>query len=162
MSLKTMKNLRSVLNKLTNPISQQQGFVRASILLDWHLIVGERFANFCQPEKISFPLERRTGGRLTLKTSSAFAVEISHLETIVVERINRYFGYKAVDKLLIKNGRITPRTIKKQPQPQVSPDQLSSIEKMVEGIENSALRDALIELGKGVYDQQRQTKPSSA
>ncbi|WP_051908835.1 DUF721 domain-containing protein [Candidatus Odyssella acanthamoebae] len=146
------------MNKLTTPISQQQGFVRASILLDWHLIVGERFANFCQPEKISFPLERRTGGRLTLKTSSAFALEISHLETVLVERINRYFGYRAVDKLLIKNGRITPRIIKKQPQPQVSPEQLSHIEGMLEGIKNSALRSALIELGKGVYDQRNKTK----
>jgi hypothetical protein len=158
MSAKTMKNLRSVLNKITAPISQQQGFVRSSILLDWHLIVGERFANFCQPEKISFPLERRTGGRLTLKTSSAFALEISHLETILVERINRYFGYKAVDKLLIKNGRLTPRTVKKQPQPQITADQLSHIETMLEGIKNSALRSALIELGKGVYDQQNKTK----
>lgn len=150
-----MKNLRSVLNKLTTPISQQQGFVRASILLDWHLIVGDRFANFCQPEKITFPLERRTGGRLTLKTSSAFALELSHLEPLIVERINRYFGYKAVDKLMIKNGQIKPRVVKKQPCPEVSSDQLTEIECMLDGIEDPKLKAALIELGKGVYAESR-------
>lgn len=148
-----MKNLRSLLQKITTPVSQQQGFVRASILLDWHLIVGERFANFCQPEKISFPIERRTGGRLTLKTSSAFALEISHLEPLIVERINRYFGYKAVDKLLIKNGKVTPRIPKKHPQPQVSSEQLIRIESFLDGIEHPVLRTALIELGKGIYSK---------
>lgn len=148
-----MKNLRSLLHKITTPISQQQGFVRASILLDWHLIVGERFANFCQPEKISFPVERRTGGRLTLKTSSAFALEISHLEPLIVERINRYFGYKAVDKLLIKNGKVTHRTPKKHPQPHVSPEQLIHIESLLDGIDHPALRATLIELGKGIYSK---------
>lgn len=148
-----MKNLRSLLHKITTPIAQQQGFIRASILLDWHLIVGARFANFCQPEKISFPHERRTGGRLTLITSSAFALEISHLESIIVEKINRYFGYKAVEKLYIKNGRVIPKAPKKQPQPSVSPQELFEIESLLDGIHDTALRSILVELGKGVYDQ---------
>ncbi|WP_010300225.1 DUF721 domain-containing protein [Candidatus Odyssella thessalonicensis] len=151
-----MKNLRSVLDKLTTPISQQQGFVKASILLDWHLIVGDRFANFCQPEKISFPPQRRTGGRLTLKTSSAFALEISHLEPIIIERINRYFGYKAIDKLIIRNGKVTPPSRKIQPTPTVSAEQLSYIESLLEGIHDPALKATLMELGKGVYHQHAQ------
>lgn len=145
-----MKNLRTILTKITTPLAQQQGFIRASILLDWDLIVGERFAQFCQPERISFPHERRTGGRLTLKTSSAFALELSHLEQLIVEKINQYFGYKAVDKLLIKNGKVTPRPKKIHPIPTVDAETLTHIESLTDGIHDPKLRATLIELGKGV------------
>ncbi|MBX3487005.1 MAG: DUF721 domain-containing protein [Candidatus Paracaedibacteraceae bacterium] len=148
-----MKNLRNILSRITTPLAQKQGFIRASILLDWDIIVGEKFAAFCQPEKIIFPHERRTGGRLTLKTSSAFALEISHLEPLIVEKINQYFGYKAVDKLLIKNGKITPKPKKKHPIPTVDQATLEHLESITDDIQDPKLRQTLIELGKGVLSQ---------
>lgn len=151
-----MKNLRTILTKITTPLAQQQGFIRASILLDWDLIVGERFAQYCQPEKIIFPHERRTGGRLTLKTSSAFALELSHLEPLIVEKINQYFGYKAVDKLLIKNGPVIPRVKKTHPTPVVDDATLLHIESLTNDVHDPKLKSALIELGKGILSQGQQ------
>lgn len=152
-----MKNLRNILAKITTPLAQKQGFIRASILLDWNLIVGEKFAEFCQPEKIIFPHERRTGGRLTLKTSSAFALELSHLEPLIVEKINQYFGYKAVDKLLIKNGKVTPRAKKQHPTPTVDATTQAQLEDMTRDIHDPKLRQTLIELGKGVLSESNNT-----
>ena len=146
-----MKNLRHVLGKITDPISQQQGFVKAAILLDWHLIVGEKFAANCQPEKITFPYERRTNGRLSLKTTSSFALEIAHLEPMIVEKINRYFGYKAVERLTINHGLVRQKTpVKKKPV--VLPVEIAqSIDDQVQNVTDEKLRKALSNFGKSLH-----------
>jgi hypothetical protein len=151
-----MKKLRSVLIQLATPVSQRHGFIRASILLDWHLIVEEQFADFCHPEKITFPLGRHAGGILTLRTSSGFALALGHLEPLIIEKINRYFGYKAVERLHLKNGPVNPPVRKTPPNPQISPAQLAHLENLTTDINNEKLRIPLIELGKGIYDQANQ------
>ena len=99
--------LASMLPKVTAPIFKSRGFAEAGILTDWPAIVGAHLARHTMPEKIAFSRGARSAGTLHIVTESAFAPELQHLEPQVIERINGYFGYGAVARLMIHHGRVT-------------------------------------------------------
>ncbi len=81
------------------------GFVQTSIVSRWNEIVGERYAKVSSPESIRFPTGRRNAGALTLLVEGAHAPLIQHLAPIIIERVNRFFGYQAVNRVIFKQGR---------------------------------------------------------
>jgi hypothetical protein len=81
------------------------GFVQSSIVSRWSEIVGERYAKVSSPESIRFPVGRKGGGALTLLVEGAHAPLIQHLAPIIMERVNRFFGYEAVNRVIFRQGR---------------------------------------------------------
>ena len=88
------------------------GFVQSAVVSRWAEIVGERYAKVSSPESIRFPGGRKSGGTLTLLVEGAHAPLMQHLAPVIVERVNRFFGYEAVSRLHFHQGRPLPR---KQP-----------------------------------------------
>src|SRR3954453_20357769 len=80
------------------------GFVQSSIVSRWGEIVGERYAKVSSPESIRFPAGRKGGGALTLLVEGAHAPLIQHLAPIIIERVNRFFGYEAINRVVFKQG----------------------------------------------------------
>jgi hypothetical protein len=58
------------------------------------------------PESIRFPAGRKSAGALTLLVEGAHAPLIQHLAPIIMERVNRFFGYQAVNRVIFKQGRL--------------------------------------------------------
>lgn len=83
---------------------QRFGFVESSVISRWAEIVGPAYARHSAPESLSFPRGKRAGGTLRVVVTSAFAPTIAHVEPQIVERINRFFGYGAVDRLQFRHG----------------------------------------------------------
>jgi hypothetical protein len=81
------------------------GFVQSSIVSRWAEIVGERYAKVSSPESIRFPTGRKSGGVLTLLVDGAHAPLIQHLTPLIVERVNRFFGYAAINRIVFRQGR---------------------------------------------------------
>jgi len=81
------------------------GFVQSSIVSRWPEIVGERYAKVSCPESIKFPMGKKAGGALTLLVEGAHAPLIQHLAPMIMERVNRFFGYAAVNRIIFKQGR---------------------------------------------------------
>jgi hypothetical protein len=81
------------------------GFVQSSIVSRWPEIVGERYAKFSSPESIRFPSGRKSGGVLTLLVDGAHAPLIQHLTPMIVERVNRFFGYCAINRIVFRQGK---------------------------------------------------------
>jgi len=84
------------------------GFVQASVVSRWPEIVGPRYAGVSAPESIRFPPGRRAEGVLTLVVDGAHASVMQHVAPEIVERVNRFFGYPAVGRLVIRQG-VAPR-----------------------------------------------------
>lgn len=146
-----MKNFNNLLKRVATPICQQYGFVNATLLMDWHLIVGEKFAAICQPEKIIFPSQKRNNGLLYVATSSGFAPELSYLEAMIVDKVNKYFGYNAVQRLVIRHKKMTAPMEKKPPEKQVSEADRALIEAQIQDIDNPQLQAILRNLGLGIF-----------
>jgi hypothetical protein len=81
------------------------GFVQSSIVSRWAEIVGERYGKVSSPESIRFPQGRKVGGAMTLLVEGAHAPLIQHLAPMIIERVNRFFGYAAIDRIIFKQGK---------------------------------------------------------
>ena len=84
------------------------GFVQSSVVTRWPEIVGPRHARICAPESIRFPPGEKSDGILQLVVVPAHAPIISHVIPEIIERVNRFFGYKAVARVKIRQGEVKP------------------------------------------------------
>ena len=101
------------------------GFIQASVVSRWSEIVGERYAKVSSPESIRFPAGKKSGGTLNIVVQGAHAPLMQHLAPVIVERVNRFFGYHAVAKLAFRQGAPLGRDrAPKRPQLQTVPKQL--------------------------------------
>jgi len=82
------------------------GFVQSAVVSRWSEIVGERYAKVSSPESIRFPAGRKSGGVLTLLVQGAHAPLMQHLAPLIIERVNRFFGYQAIDRLVFRQGKL--------------------------------------------------------
>src|SRR5204862_928637 len=92
------------------------GFVQASIVSRWKEIVGDRYGQVSVPESIRFPTGKKSGGTLTLLVEGAHAPLIQHLGPMIIERVNRFFGYEAIARIVFRQGRL-PAAPPKQARP---------------------------------------------
>ncbi len=85
---------------------RRNGFAHSEILTRWSTIVGNELAAISCPEKLSFAPHNQGAGILTVRVTGAAALEFQHRQPIVVERINAYFGFRAVRQIRLKQARI--------------------------------------------------------
>jgi hypothetical protein len=84
------------------------GFVQSSVVTRWPEIVGEHHAKVCAPEAIRFAPGEKSEGILQLVVLPAHAPLIQHVIPEITERVNRFFGYKAVAKVKLRQGAVNP------------------------------------------------------
>lgn len=161
----TLEDLTSV-SKTIMPLAKQllgaKGMLEMEILSDWTAIVGEELAQYSLPQKISFRKDERSNGTLELLVlSGAFALEIQHRESQILNKINAYFGYDAVAKLKIiqnsgpENFLFTKKPIDNVKKNLVSPEEHNYITEIIKDVDNNELRRHLEILGEAVLGSKK-------
>lgn len=158
-----MRALGAATAKVTGPLFRKRGFAEAGILTNWPEIMGHVLAARTMPQRISFPKGERSEGTLYIRVESAWATELQHLSPQVIERINSYFGYRAVAHLALSQGTVPSGTgpamaAEEQPStsgqpPRAAPSPTGEVAK----IDDEGLRAALASLDTAV---QLHGKPS--
>jgi len=126
------------------------GFVQSSIVSRWREIVGERYAGVSSPESIRFPPGRKSEGVLTLVVEGAHAPMMQHVAPVIVERVNRFFGYSAVVRVAFKQGVVQLQKAKSRTAPpslRAIPTELGD---SLREIADPELRQVLEALARGV------------
>ena len=101
------------------------GFVQSSIVSRWPEIVGERYSKVSCPESIRFPTGRKSCGVMTLIVEGAHAPLIQHLTPMIVARVNRFFGYAAINRIVFRQGKLPqPPAPPQRPQLRPVPNEL--------------------------------------
>jgi hypothetical protein len=137
-----------------------RGFAAADVVLAWPEIVGERLAGVCEPIALEWPRgpkaegDERTPATLVMRVEGAFGLEIQHLASVILERVNSHFGWRCAGKLAIRQGRVTGKAMPKPAPPQPDPRALAKGKEMAAGISDEKLRGALAELGALVLARQ--------
>ncbi len=93
------------------------GFVQSSVVTRWAEIVGPHYADISVPESIRFPVGQKAGGTLQLMVMSGHAPMMQHVMPDIIERVNRFFGYNAVAKVVMKQGQVRPTEPERRPPP---------------------------------------------
>jgi hypothetical protein len=74
----------------------------------WSEIVGTEIAAHSEPIKIQWPRgtgqQIRSPGILVLRVEGPAAIEIQHLGAVICERVNRFFGWRAVERLAFRQS----------------------------------------------------------
>lgn len=91
-----LQRLGRVIGRIASPALRKRGFVHAGIVNRWSAIVGEELSRASAPRRISWPTRRAEPGVLHVRVESARATELQHMTPLIVERVNAYFGYRAI------------------------------------------------------------------
>jgi hypothetical protein len=148
--------------KLTRKAFEKYGFSAAALLTDWAMIVGDEIAGFAAPERLKWPrnvairedveagAEGRPGATLLMRVDPAYALEVQYQAQQILERINGYFGYRAVADLRILQAPLekpaSPPQVRPAPPPATDAPELS-------GIADEGLRNALARLKSGLQNR---------
>ena len=143
--------MAELIDRAMEPGARRRGFAAAAVLADWPLIVGERLSRRCQPIRLSFPHGQRSRGTLLLHASVSAAVELSHSERQVLERINGHFGFVAVARLRIVQAPLfRPLQAPRKVRPAVDPERLAELTATAACVGDSELALALVRLGSSI------------
>ena len=96
------------------------GFIQSSVVSRWSEIVGDRYAAVSAPESIRFPHGQREAGVLTVIVTGAHAPMMQHVAPSLIERVNRFFGYAAVARVVIRQGNLPAAPRPATPRPSVA------------------------------------------
>ena len=147
-----MRSVAAPISRVARPALKRRGLAGGRIVAEWPTIVGAMLAACSCPERLSQP---RNGGPGTLKirVDGPLAIELQHLEPVIIERINGYFGYRAVERLSMVRGPLPSRTdaaAAVEPEPVADRAVAAQAAQNAAGIEDEALREALESLGRHV------------
>ena len=154
-----MLSLAVTLPKVTRRTLGRHGLAEGGLVTDWAAIVGQTIAERSLPLRLSFTGGERREGTLHVRVSGALALELQHLEPLVVERINGYFGYRAVGCLRIHQGPVPNLPEPRRP-PASAPtaEAEAEIGGQIAAIEDDGLRQALRGLGHSLRSKLPKTR----
>jgi hypothetical protein len=144
------KSVGAFVPKVTATVFQKFGFHSAEIMSSWATIVGAEVARLTRPESIKWPRggknpaddaddsNRSAGATLIIATDPAFALEVSYRHKEIIDRINRYFGYRAIAQIKVHQvprldepaaaPNATLRAVPREPVPAASGDLDAALE----------------------------------
>ncbi len=136
-----------------NDALKRQGFASAEIVTRWADIVGAEIAAHSEPLKINWPRradqETPEPATLILRVEGPAAIEIQHLSSVILERVNRFFGWRAIGRLALRQAPLKRRAPKTAPPPP-DPATTARIAESMPQIEDENLRQAIARLGAAV------------
>jgi hypothetical protein len=138
------------------------GFVQSSIVSRWREIVGERYARVSSPDSIRFPPGKRSEGVLNLVVEGAHGPMMQHVAPVIVERVNRFFGYAAVQRVTIKQGIVQIARAKARVAPPSLRPLPAELGDSLREIVDPELRACLESLARGVAASEAALGPAVA
>src|SRR6516164_1519326 len=117
----TARPLRDLLGKVVGDTFTRQGFASAELVTRWPEIAGADVAAVSEPIKIQWPRPDDAGvrpsGTLVLRVEGPAAIEIQHLAGVICERVNRFLGWRAIERIALRQAplRRAPRMPAKSP-----------------------------------------------
>ena len=150
--------LSEFLGATLNDSLKTQGFASTEIIARWADIVGTEIAAHSEPMKITWPRANTTGdmddgvpepATLVLRVEGPAAIEIQHLSAVILERVNRFFGWQAIGRIALRQAPLRRRQPPAAPSPP-DPAVTARIAASLPEIADDDLRQALARLGAAI------------
>jgi hypothetical protein len=144
--------LSELLGATLSDVLKAQGFASTEIISRWHDIVGPEIAGHSEPLKINWPRftdeEKREPATLVLRAEGPAALEIQHMSAVILERVNRFFGWQAIGRIAIRQAPLRRRD--PPPRPKIDNAAATRIADGLPEVKDESLRQALGRLGSAI------------
>ena len=134
----------------------KQGFASAELVTRWTDIVGPEISAHAEPLKIQWPRSQHEAAEpatLVLRVEGPIALEIQHLAGVIVERVNRFFGWQAIGRIALRQAPLTRR--ERKTRAPLDMETMQSIAASLPDVADDDLRQALARLGAAVEQNRR-------
>ena len=144
------KPLSVLLGDVFSDAYAKQGFAARELVTRWGEIAGPEVAAHSQPLKIQWPRpvegQPQEPATLVLRVEGPMALEIQHASDVILQRVNRFFGWSAVGRLALRQAPLSRR---ERPSASRAPDPkaVAQIAETLSSVEDEELRAALARLG---------------
>src|SRR5690242_8633396 len=147
------KPLHELAGKTIADLFARQGFASTGIVTHWREIVGAEIADHAEPIRMVWPRRVHEDdpepASLVLRVEGPVALEIQHLSGVILEKVNRFFGWRAVGRIQIRQAPLK-RQVKKAAPRAPNPDAVARLAASMGDIADEDLREALARLGASV------------
>jgi len=148
----TARPLRDLLGKVVGDTFTRQGFASAELVTRWPEIAGADVAAVSEPIKIQWPRPDDAGvrpsGTLVLRVEGPAAIEIQHLAGVICERVNRFLGWRAIERIAFRQAPLRRGARKAERKPDAAA--AARLAANLPEIADDDLRAALARLGVAV------------
>jgi hypothetical protein len=147
------KPLSLLLSDVFSDAYAKQGFAARELVTRWAEIAGADVARHSEPLKMQWPRpvegQPQEPATLILRVEGPAALEIQHKSDVILERVNRFFGWSAVGRLALRQAPLSRRD---RPKAQRPPDakEVETVAKTLSAVEDEELRAALARLGAAI------------
>ena len=149
----TAKPLSALLGNAINDAFAKQGFASRELVTRWADIVGASVAAHSEPLKIQWPRpvenQQPQPATLVLRVEGPMALEIQHTSGVILERVNRFFGWNAVGRIALRQAPLSRRPVQKT-RKKPDPAAVAKVEASLGTVEDADLRAALARLGASI------------
>jgi hypothetical protein len=131
----------------------KQGFAARELVTRWAEIAGPEISAHSEPLKIQWPRpvegQPQEPATLVLRVEGPMALEIQHASDVILQRVNRFFGWSAVGRLALRQAPLSRRD---RPPPPRAPDPkaVAEVAGTLSAVEDEELRAALARLGASI------------
>ena len=99
------QTLSNFLPEEAKKILKSRGFAELKLLKNWEDIVPKKYISAITPIKIKTKSQKE-GAHLVLKVDPSVAFAVEYEKEKIIKKINAFFGYQAIVKLEIIQGKI--------------------------------------------------------
>jgi hypothetical protein len=147
------KPLSALLGDVFSDAYARQGFATRELVTRWAEIAGAEIAKHSEPMKIQWPRpvegQPQEPATLVLRVEGPVALEIQHSSDVILQRVNRFFGWNAVGRLALRQAPLSRKTLRKAAQQPDKAD-VARVAETLSSIGDDDLRDALARLGASI------------
>jgi hypothetical protein len=147
------KPLSVLLSDVFSDAYAKQGFAARELVTRWAEIAGSEIAAYSEPLKMQWPRpvegQPQEPATLVLRVEGPMALEIQHSSDVILQRVNRFFGWSAVGRLALRQAPLSRR---ERPAPPRAPDPkaVAKVAETLSAVEDDELRAALARLGASI------------
>jgi hypothetical protein len=147
------KPLSFLLSGVFSDAFAKQGVAARELVTRWAEIAGADIAAHSEPLKMQWPRpvdgQPQQPATLVLRVEGPMALEIQHSSEVILERVNRFFGWSAVGRLALRQAPLSSRD-RPEPPPAPDPESVAKVAESLSSIEDEELRAALARLGASI------------
>jgi hypothetical protein len=144
------KPLSVLLSDVFSDAYAKQGFAARELVTRWAEIAGPEISAHSEPLKIQWPRpvegQKQEPATLVLRVEGPMALEIQHASDIILQRVNRFFGWSAVGRLALRQAPLSRRNTSTASR---APDakSVAEVAETLSLVEDEELKAALARLG---------------